>query len=120
VDRSSLLGPEGAYEPGPGYRPDGLTWRSLALALLALALFFAGYWLVQRRFGEAAAQDLIWLLMSLSFGWTGLRMVRFPERYETDEGEDHRVRTRRWGRALVAMALLLAAIALYAFFAAIR
>jgi hypothetical protein len=116
VDRSSLLGPEGAYEPGPGYRPDGLTWRSLVLVLVGLTAFFLAYWLVQRRFGESAAQDLIWLLMSFSFGWTGLRMARFPERYETDEGEDHRVRTRRWGRALVAVSLLLAAIALYALF----
>jgi hypothetical protein len=116
VDRSSLLGPEGAYEPGPGYRPEGLTWRGTALALVSIAVFFAGYWLVQRRFGEWAAQDLIWLLMSLSFGWTGVRMVRFPERYEEIEGEDHRRRTRRWGVALVAVSLLLAAIALYALF----
>jgi hypothetical protein len=120
VDRSNLLGPTSGYEPGTGYRPDGLTWRSLGLALLSLAVFFAGYWLVRRRFGEPAAQDLIWLLMSLSFGWTGLRMARFPERYETDEGEDHRVRTRRWGLALIAVALLLAAIALYALFTAVR
>jgi hypothetical protein len=117
VDRSSLLGPRAGYEPGSGYRPDGLTWRSLALALLALAAFFLVYWLVERRFGEPATQDLIWLLMSLSFGWTGVRMARFPERYETVEGEDHRVRTRRSGLALVAVSLLLAAIALYAFFA---
>ncbi|MEA3063388.1 MAG: hypothetical protein QOJ94_3169 [Sphingomonadales bacterium] len=120
MDRSSLLGPEGGYEPGSGYRPEGLTWRGIALALLTLAAFFALYWLVERRFGEPAAQDLIWLLMSLSFGWTGVRMARFPERYETDEGEDHRVRTRRSGLALVAMALMLAAIALYTLFAANR
>jgi ferric-dicitrate binding protein FerR (iron transport regulator) len=119
VDRSRLLGPEGAYEPGSGYRPDGLTWRAIALALAALAVFFALYWLAERRFGEPAAQDLIWLFMSLTFGWTGVRMARFPERYETDEGEDHRVRTRRLGLALVAVALLLAAIALYALFVAI-
>jgi hypothetical protein len=117
VDRSSLLGPEGGYEPGSGYRPDGLTLRGIALALLTLAAFFAAYWVVERRFGEAAAQNLIWLFMSLSFGWTGLRMARFPERYETIEGEDHRVRTRWSGLALVAVALLLAAIALYALFA---
>jgi hypothetical protein len=116
VDRSTLLGPEGGYEPGPGYRPDGLNGRSLTLALLAIAAFFALYWLVVRRFGEGAAQDLIWLFISLSFGWTAVRMVRLPEGYETDEGEDHRVRTRRWGLALAAVSCVLAAIALYALF----
>jgi formate hydrogenlyase subunit 3/multisubunit Na+/H+ antiporter MnhD subunit len=117
VERADLLGPKGGYEPGEGYRPDGLTWRSLVLALVPVGTFFAAYWLVERRFGEPAAQNLIWLFMSLTFGWTGVRMARFPERYETVEGEDHRRRTRWSGLALVAVALLLAAIAVYALFA---
>jgi hypothetical protein len=120
VGRADLLGPKAGYEPGGGYRPEGLTPRGIAMAALAVAAFFAAHLFLERRYGEPAVQDLTWILFSLCFGWMGVRMIRFPERYEEIEGEDHRLRTRRFGLALVVVAIVLAAISLHALFAPIR
>jgi uncharacterized membrane protein len=114
VVRSDLLGPGAGYEPGGGYRPEGLTLRGIAIAAFAVAAYFAAYGLVEHRYGEPATRDLTWMLLSLCLAWTAARMIRFPERYEQVEGEDHRRRTRWCGLVLAAVAALLAAISLYA------
>jgi len=103
MDRAQLLGPETGYQPGGGYRPEGLTWRGIALAWLVVGALVAAEWLLAGRFGERAMQKVTWTVFGLCYGWNGARMIRFPERYDRFGDGDHR-RTRRSGAFLVLLA----------------
>jgi hypothetical protein len=116
MDRADLLGSDAGYEPGGGYRSEGLTWRGLAIALVFIVPIFAVQWFLDHRFGSRIAEDWSRMLFCLVLAWMGVHTFRFPSRYRDDDSPRRRLATRVAAFVLVAITAGLAAFSLFDLF----